>query len=53
MPTISNIHKATNLTNTSQGHINSDGTTLYTRKLIGSSISGTVLGVQEVSDGRA
>ena len=54
MPTISNVHKATNLTNTAQqGHINSDGTTLNMRKLIGSSISGTVLGVQEVSDGRA
>ena len=25
MPTISNVHKATNLTNTAQGHINSDG----------------------------
>ena len=51
MPTISDSHKATKLTETNQGHINSDGTTLSMRKLIGSAVSGTVLGVNEVSDG--
>lgn len=51
MPTISDVHKVTNLTNTKKGHINSDGTTLNMKKLIGSSVNGTVLGVQEVSDG--
>ena len=36
---------------TDQGHLNSDGTTLNMKKLIGCSISGTVMDVQEVSDG--
>ena len=36
---------------TDPGHLNSDGTTLNMNKLIGFSISGTILGVQEVSDG--
>ena len=53
MPTISDIHKATNLSSSGNGHINSDGTTLNMRKLIGSSVNGIVLGVQEVSDGTA
>lgn len=51
MPTVSDVHKVETLTNTHQGHINSDGTTLNLKKLIGSSVSGTVMGVQEVSDG--
>ena len=51
MPTLSSIHKATSLVQTDQGHLNSDGTTLNMKKLIGFFISGTVLGVQEVSDG--
>jgi len=48
MPIISCAHTATNLVNSTQGHIYSDGTTLHMKQLIGSSISGTVLGVQEV-----
>ncbi len=53
MPTICSAHKASNLINTPQGHINTDGTTLHMKILIGCSISGTVRGVQEVSDGCA
>lgn len=48
MPTVSDVHKVETLTNTHQGHINSDGTTLNLKKLIGSC---TVLRVQKVSDG--
>ena len=32
MSTLSNIHKACNLTTTDKGHINSDGTTLNMKK---------------------
>ena len=53
MPTVSDAHKANNLGILGTGHMNSDGTTLNIRKLIGSSINGIVLGVQEVSDGTA
>ena len=51
MPTVSNVHKATKLTELPQGHMNTDGTTLNLKKLVGSSVSGLVLGVQEVADG--
>ena len=39
------------LTTVREGHINSDGTTLNMRKLVGSAINGTVMAVNEVSDG--
>ena len=45
MPTVSDVHKVETLTKTGQGHINSDGTTLNMKKLVGSSVSGTILGV--------
>ena len=48
MPTVSNVHKATKLTELPQGHMNTDGTTLNLKRLVGSSVSGLVLGVQEV-----
>ena len=51
MPTISDVHKTECLANTDLGHINSNGTTLQLRKLIGSYVSGIVMGVQEDSDG--
>lgn len=39
MPTVSDVHKATSLTELNQGHFNSDGTTLNMHKLVASSIS--------------
>ena len=51
MPTVNDIHKASCLADAKLGHMNTDGTTLNLRKLIGSSVSGIVMGVQEVTDG--
>jgi len=46
-------YKAASLAGLTQGHINSDRTTLNMKKkqLVGSSIDGVTIGVQEVADG--
>ena len=53
MPTISRVHKATDLIQTQQWHLNSDGTTLHQQKKIAFLINGIILGVHDVSDGSA
>ena len=51
MPTVSDGHKSSCQADAKLGHMNTDGTTLNLRKLIGSSVSRIVMGVQEVADG--
>ena len=51
MSTISSIQKASELANSEQWHLYSDGTTLQQTKKVAFLINGIVLGVHDVSDG--
>ena len=51
MPTISDVQKATKLTQAQQWHLNSDGTTLQQQKKVAFLINGLVCGVHNVQDG--
>ena len=51
MPTISDLQKATKLTQAQQWHLNSNGTTLQQQKKVAFLINGLVCGVHNVQDG--
>ena len=50
MPTVSDVHKAASLAGSTQGHVNSDGTTLNKKKNCWFIYNGVIMGVQEVAD---
>ena len=51
MPTICQFHKANELKNAKEWHLNSDGTTLNQQKKIALIINGLVFGIHDVADG--
>ena len=53
MPTVSHVHQAHMLSEASEYHLNSDGTTLNQKKVQGMLVNGVVLGVKDVADGSA
>ena len=53
MPTVSHVHQAHMLSEASEYHLNSDGTTLNQKKVQGMLVNGVVLGIKDVADGSA
>ena len=51
MPTLSLMHKSSQLSRSDKRHLNSDGTTLHQVKKVAFLINGIVLGISDVADG--